>query len=314
MINKNSKIIIPGAAGLVGQNLIIMLKEMGYWNIVAIDQHEYNIQYLRDIHPEIEVILGDLVEAGNWTRSFVGGDVLIMLQAQITSKTADPFVRNNINSTEIILNAAKEFNIPYIVHISSSVVISVADDDYTRTKATQEEMVKASNFNYSILRPTLMFGWFDRKHLGWLSRFMKKIPVFPIPGDGKYMRQPLYVRDFCSVIIKCMENQPEREIYNITGKEKIDYIDMIRTIKRVKKLHTVIMTIPFGFFEFLLRVYAIFSSKPPFTADQLKALAAGDQFPEDCWWEEFQVQATPFEKAMHDTHHDLKYSKFILKR
>jgi len=31
-----------------------------------------------------------------------------------------------------------------------------------------------------------MFGWFDRKHLGWLSRFMKKVPVFPIPGHGHY--------------------------------------------------------------------------------------------------------------------------------
>lgn len=314
MLNKNSKIIIPGAAGLVGQNLIIMLKELGYWNIVAIDQHEYNIKYLRDLHPEIEVILADLAEDGKWTSSFAGGDVLIMLQAQITSKTKDPFVRNNITSTEIILNAAKEFNIPYIVHISSSVVISVADDDYTRTKATQEEMVKATDFNYSILRPTLMFGWFDRKHLGWLSRFMKKIPIFPIPGDGKYMRQPLYVRDFCSVIIKCMEKQPARKIYNITGKEKIDYIDMIRTIKKVKKLHTIIMTIPFGFFEFLLRVYAIFSSKPPFTADQLRALAAGDHFPEDHWWDEFEVNATRFDKAMFDTHHDPKYSKYILKR
>ncbi|WP_338552548.1 NAD(P)-dependent oxidoreductase [Paenibacillus sp. KS-LC4] len=314
MLNKNAKIIIPGAAGLVGQNLIVLLKESGYWNIVAIDQHEYNIKYLKELHPEIEVILADLAEEGEWTRSFAGGDIVVMLQAQLTSKTADPFVRNNITSTEIVLHAAKEYQIPYIVHISSSVVISVADDDYTRTKARQEELVKSSDFNYCILRPTLMFGWFDRKHLGWLSRFMKRIPVFPVPGDGKFMRQPLYVRDFCKVIMKCMENQPERKIYNITGKEKIDYIDMIRIIKRVKHLHTIIMTIPFGFFEFLLRVYAIFSSKPPFTADQLKALAAGDHFPEDHWWETFEVTATPFERAMQETHHDSKYSKYILKR
>jgi hypothetical protein len=47
-----------------------------------------------------------------------------------------------------------------------------------------------------------MFGWFDRKHLGWLSRFMKKVPVFPIPGHGRYMRQPLYGgRDFANIII-----------------------------------------------------------------------------------------------------------------
>ena len=37
----------------------------------------------------------------------------------------------------------------------------------------------------TILRPTLMFGWFDRKHLGWLARFMQKAPVFPIHVPGK---------------------------------------------------------------------------------------------------------------------------------
>ena len=45
-----------------------------------------------------------------------------------------------------------------------------------------------------------MFGWFDRKHLGWLARFMQRAPVFPIPGDGRYLRQPLYVGDLCNVI------------------------------------------------------------------------------------------------------------------
>jgi len=39
-----------------------------------------------------------------------------------------------------------------------------------------------------VLRPTLMFGWFDRKHVGWLKRFMERMPVFPIPGDGRMWR------------------------------------------------------------------------------------------------------------------------------
>jgi nucleoside-diphosphate-sugar epimerase len=313
-LNRDSKIIIPGAAGLVGQNLIILLKQRGYRNIVAIDQHEYNVRILRELHPDIEVILADCSQPGDWTKSFVGGDVLIMLQAQITSKTSEPFIRNNITSTEIILDAVRKYGIPYIVHVSSSVVISVADDDYTRTKTAQEKLVRESGIRHCVLRPTIMFGWFDRKHFGWLSRFMKRTPIFPIPGDGKFMRQPLYVLDFCRVIIACMEKQPDGTVYNITGKERIDYIDIIRTIKRIKKYHTWILHIPFGFFAFLLRFYALFSKKPPFTVDQLKALAAGDEFPEDPWWEEFDVKPTPFEKAIRETFLHPIYSKYILKR
>ncbi len=79
-----------------------------------------------------------------------------------------------------------------------------------------------------------MFGWFDRKHLGWLSRFMNKVPVFPIPGHGRYMRQPLYVGDFCN-IISCIENRIRDGVYNISGYKHVDYIDIIREIKRTTR-------------------------------------------------------------------------------
>jgi nucleoside-diphosphate-sugar epimerase len=312
-MNKNSMIIIPGAAGLVGQNLIVMLKEQGYTNIVAIDKHVENTRLLQQVHPDVTVIHADLAERGEWETHFAGGEVLIMLQAQITSKNSEPFIRNNITATEVILDVAAKYGIPYIVHISSSVVISVANDDYTTTKKAQEEIVKNSEFGYCVLRPTLMFGWFDKKHLGWLSRFMEKIPVFPIPGDGKYLRQPLYVRNFCSVIIKAMEIQPDKKVYNIIGKENIDYIDIIKTIKRVKGLHTLILNIPYWLFYYLLKLYALFSAKPPFTADQLAALTAGDKFEVFDWWREFAVEPTPFEQAMKETHHHPVYSQYILK-
>lgn len=312
-MDKQGKIIITGASGLVGQNLIVMLKEQGYTNIVAIDKHVYNIDLLRKLHSDIEVIEADLAVDNGWSKAFSEGQVLIMLQAQITGKTSDPFVRNNITATEQILEAVKKYRIPYIVHSSSSVVISVADDDYTRTKRAQEEMVVNSGVKHCVLRPTLMFGWFDKKHLGWLSRFMEKVPIFPIPGDGKYLRQPLYARDFCKVIVSAMEKQPENKVYDIIGKENIDYIDIIRTIKRVKRLHTIILCIPYMLFYWLLKAYAVFSAKPPFTADQLAALTAGDKFKVFDWWREFEVEATPFEQAMTETHYHPIYSKYILK-
>ena len=70
-------------------------------------------------------------------------------------------------------------------------------------------IVLASGLPCTVLRPTLMFGWFDRKHLGWLARFMRKVPVFPIPDEGRYLRQPLYVGDFCNTS-RCLNSQRAR--------------------------------------------------------------------------------------------------------
>ncbi|HEX6834330.1 MAG TPA: NAD-dependent epimerase/dehydratase family protein [Rudaea sp.] len=314
MIGKDSKIVLTGAAGLVGQNLIVELKAQGYTRLVAIDKHEHNLAILRGLHPDVEAVLADVAERGAWEQTFAGAACVVQLHAQITGKYPELFVRNNIEATKIVLAAIRMHGVPYLVHISSSVVNSVANDDYTNTKKVQEKLVAESGIRHCTLRPTLMFGWFDPKHLGWLSRFMEKTPVFPIPGDGRYMRQPLYERDFCRCIVQCIETQPDGAVYDVCGDTRIDYIDIIRTIKRVKRLRTWIVKIPYGLFYFLLRVYALFSGKPPFTADQLKALSAGDEFHGVDTLATFGVKQTPFEEAVRESYCELPYCKIVLTR
>jgi nucleoside-diphosphate-sugar epimerase len=314
MIDKKAKLVVTGAAGLVGQNLVVELLARGYANLTAIDKHEYNLGVLGRLHPEVLTVLADLAEKGDWTDELADAACVIQLHAQITGKHAEPFVRNNIDATRHVLDAMLAHNVPYLVHVSSSVVVSVADDDYTRTKKEQEKLVVESGIRHCVLRPTLMFGWFDPKHLGWLSRFMEKMPVFPIPGDGKYMRQPLYERDFCRCIVACLEREPDDAVFDIVGDTRIDYVDIIRTIKRVKGLHTWIVHIPYGLFRFLLRLYALFSRKPPFTADQLKALTAGDDFRGVDTAATFGVTQTPLDDAIRESYCDPRYSPIILRR
>lgn len=314
MIDKNAKLVLTGAAGLVGQNLVVELTARGYQNIVAIDKHEYNLGILRQLHPRVRCVLADLANKGTWENEFADAACIVQLHAQITGKHSDLFVRNNIDATRLVLDAMHAHAVPYLVHISSSVVVSVADDDYTNTKKAQEKLVVDSGIRHCVLRPTLMFGWFDPKHLGWLSRFMARTPVFPIPGDGKYMRQPLYERDFCRCIATCIEREPDGDVYDIVGDTRIDYVDIIRTIKRVKRLHTWIVHIPYGVFRFLLKLYALFSRKPPFTADQLKALTAGDDFKGVDTQAVFGVKQTPFEEAIRESYCDPRYSPIVLRR
>lgn len=311
-MNTDTKIILPGGAGLVGQNLVARLKARGYSRIVVLDKHRANLEVLRKVQPDITLEYADLAEPGDWMRHFEGAEVVVMLQAQIGGIDYLEFVRNNVDSSHLVLEAIKRHMVPYLVHISSSVVESMADDFYTRSKIAQEKLVLESGVPCSVLRPTLMFGWFDRKHLGWLSRFMKKVPVFPIPGHGRYMRQPLYVGDFCNVIISCMEKRLRDGIFNITGHEKVDYIDIIRQIRRVTGCGTLIVRIPYSLFYGLLWTWALFDKNPPFTTQQLAALVAKDEFEVINWPGIFGVRSTPFAEALDETFNDAQYSQVVL--
>ena len=308
------KIVVTGAAGLVGQNLVVMLREFEYREIIAIDKQTGNLDLLARLNPGVQAVAADLAQAGSWEACFAGADVVIILHAQIGGKFAEAFDRNNLSATQRVLDAIVRHAVPFAVHVSSSVVSSAADDHYTNTKKAQEKLVLESGIPCCVLRPTLMYGWFDPKHFGWLARFMERAPVFPIPGHGRYMRQPLYERDFCRAILWCIENRPVGKTYDLVGNERIDYIDIIRAIRDVKGLHTPIVRLPYWLFDFLLRVYALFSSRPPFTSAQLKALTAGDDFAGVDIEETFGFKPTPFAEGIRETFCHPVYSRYVVER
>ena len=307
----NKKILIPGGAGLVGQNLIVCLKHHGFSNIHVIDKHKRNLEILKELHPDVNVYNCDLsLNDESWKEYFYDADHIIMLQAQIGGIKQNDFCNNNVNSTKKILEVIKELpNTPNLIHISSSVVNSKANDFYSNSKREQEELVIASGIPCYILRPTLMFGWFDRKHLGWLSRFMSKVPIFPIPGSGNYIRQPLYAGDFCRIIVKCIESEIPKKTYNISGQERIYYIDIIKYIKKVNGSRTLIIRIPYIVFSILLRIWSIFDKNPPFTNQQLEALVIEEEFEITDWPKIFSIKFTPFFEAATETFTHPVYSK-----
>ncbi|TBB69501.1 NAD-dependent epimerase/dehydratase family protein [Rhizobium ruizarguesonis] len=307
-----SKIIITGAAGLVGQNVIARLKSEPGLQIVGIDKHPSNTALLRRLHPEIEVIEADLAVDGPWKDAFADASAVLLNQAQIGGLDEQEFIDNNVVATEQIVAAMRKHGVPYFVHISSSVVHSKAEDFYTSSKTAQERLIDTvTDIPHVVLRPTLMFGWFDRKHLGWLRRFMDRVPVFPIPGDGKFIRQPLYVGDFAAIIISSLRNKPVGS-FDISGLEQIYYGDVIRMIHDTVKPRARIISVPYRLFWLLLFVYSKFSSKPPFTTSQLEALVIPETFPVIDWPGLFDVSPTPLREAIRQSYLDPVYSSIVL--
>jgi nucleoside-diphosphate-sugar epimerase len=303
-------IVISGAAGLLGQNLVPRLKARGY-RIIGIDKHRTNLAILRSFHPDIEVVEADLAQAGPWMERLAGADALILNQAQIGGLVRDEFIANNLTATERLIDAVRVHQVPYVVHISSSVVNSRAADFYTETKTAQEKLIDALEVPHVILRPTLMFGWFDRKHLGWLRRFMDKTPIFPVPGNGRFVRQPLYAGDMAAIIAASLENHIIGT-YDISGLTKIYYGDLIRLIKEITKARARVVNLPYPVFWLLLWLYARVDRNPPFTTSQLEALIIPELFPVIDWPTIFGVEETPLHRALEETYLNPNYANITL--
>jgi nucleoside-diphosphate-sugar epimerase len=139
---RKGKIVITGAAGLVGQNLIPRLRAKGFTEIVAMDKHPTNVKILKKYHPTVRVLHKDLADESTsthgWGEELIACEALVIAHAQIGGVDSEEFIRNNVVATERLLEAAIRYKVPYIISISSSVVNSMAVDNYTETKKVQE--------------------------------------------------------------------------------------------------------------------------------------------------------------------------------
>ncbi|HMZ07586.1 MAG TPA: NAD-dependent epimerase/dehydratase family protein, partial [Anaerolineales bacterium] len=102
---------------------------------------------------------------------------------------------------------------------------------------------------YTILRPTMIYGSPRDRNMWRLIRLLKIIPIIPIFGDGESLQQPIFVDDVAQAVLLALQNDATiHKSYNIAGKDPLTYnqvIDMVASAlgKRVWKLHLPYMPI-----------------------------------------------------------------------
>lgn len=292
------KIVIPGGAGFVGRNLVRMLYSTNQTmsEVIIFDINQINLEYVKKYG--VHAVNADLSKQGDWNHEFENADIVINLAAQLSSSNHEPFHRNNVLTTKNIIDAMKKANVQRIIHFSSAAVLSLWQDDYARTKNEGENLVKSSDLDYCILQPSIMYGPTDETNIGYLINFAKKIPVFPIPGQGKWPRQPLYIDDVCRLILRIIEDFPHNETLSINGQEVIYFKDMVKIVLQELGGIKFRVFLPIRLFTVLMMIYQKVKGVTEFTPDQVRALTTVETFPEYPWWDTFDIPVTSFQHGV----------------
>lgn len=285
------KIFVTGAAGFVGSHLLPMLAAEGYkvTALVRTDDEK------RQIKSKAEIIVGDLSTAGPWQRKIKGQDIIVHLAAQISSKDPLTFKKNNVDATRNLISAAKIAKVKKIILFSSAAVTSIRKDMYAKTKEMQESQIIKSKINYTILRPSMIYGPGDTKNIGWLIKLVSRLPIVPLPGGGHFGRQPVFVEDICKIVIKLIEQNFRKKIYEIHGREYVSMKTMVKVIAKRLEASKIIFPIPLFFLKATFAVLEKILPNPKFTSDQIDSLVSGEAFKGDNWWEIFDIMPTSFE-------------------
>jgi len=177
-----------------------------------------------------------------------------------------------VAQTKILINAAKESGIRRIVHISITNASEVSPFPYFKGKGILEKVILHSDLSYAIIRPTVIFGHEDIliNNIAW---FLRKLPVFAIPGDGDYRLQPVFVEDVAGIAVDAGQSN-ENMIVDAVGPEIFTYEKLIRLIAdRVQSKAKIIHLRP-GMALFLSKFIGYMVKDVVLTRDEVEGLIA----------------------------------------
>ncbi len=251
------KLLVTGGLGFIGSNFILnTFKKYPEFKITNIDAEFFgsnhkNLDSLKN-NPNYKYVKGNITNKTLMEKLIHDCDVVINFAAESfvdrSILDANPFLVSNIRGTYTILDIIKNKN-KKLIHISTDEVFGSlktesADENfkfnpsnpYSATKASAELIINSYNVTYDvdsiITRCTNNYGpmQFPEKLIPktiLLASQNKNIPVY---GNGKNIRDWIFVTDHCNAILDILENGKSQQSYNISAHNAIDNISIVKQI------------------------------------------------------------------------------------
>ena len=222
------RVLILGATGMIGGEI---LRELTGRPGVA----------LRALIPsrspatplEVETTYGNLHDRESLDRAMASVDCAINAVGIIAERGSNTFQSVHVHGVENTLAAAEAAGVARFIHISAMGARADSPSRYHRTKREGERLVMESGLDYSIIRPSIVFGPKD-EFINMLARMVRRFPLIPVIGPGGNLFQPVYSRDLARLVRNLVvENTAPAEAVAAGGPEQLSYNAVITLLKEL---------------------------------------------------------------------------------
>lgn len=222
------KVLVTGGTGFTGSRLIPLLLKNGF-KVRAFVRPTSDRSPLSSF--EVAWATGDFANPETFIAALRGVDALINIASL------------GFGHAESILKSMKEAGVQRGLFISTTAIFTQLNAGSKSIRLAAEDAIQASGVDYTILRPTMIYGTPRDRNMWRLIRLLKITPIMPIFGDGESLQQPIFVDDVAQAVLLALQNDATiHKSYNIAGKAPLTYNEVIDTVasalgKRVWKLH-----------------------------------------------------------------------------
>jgi len=204
-------VFVTGATGFVGAHLVKALLARG--DRVAALVRRPALAAQLGWGPEVRLVRGDLADEAALREGSTGADVVYHVAGQIAARNAAEFMVCNRDGTANVLEAARDRGARRVVFVSSLAVAGPTTPghpidetrppapvtDYGRSKLAAEVLVRAMPLEWTIVRPPVVYGEWDR---GTLKLFqLAGRGLAPVFGDGSQELSVIHAEDLAQSLI-----------------------------------------------------------------------------------------------------------------
>lgn len=179
-----------------------------------------------------------------------------------------------VANTLRLFAAAREAGVGRVVHVSITNPSEDSPLEYFSGKARLERGLRESGLPHSILRPAVLFGGEDIliNNIAWMLR---RLPVFGVPGDGRYRLQPIHVEDFAALAVAEGQKSETARVIDAIGPETFEFRQLAATIGEIIGCPRPVIAMPPGLCHVLVSAMNPLVGDVILTRDEIRGLMAG---------------------------------------
>ena len=291
------RVFVTGGTGFVGRETVSSLHAAGHEVRCLVRKgSESKLPELKGL----ERVFGDATEIEVLTGAMDECDAVVHLIGIIREfpKQGVTFEREHIDVTRNILSLTKQSGVKRFLHMSANAAAEVAATGYQTTKWRGEQLIRESELDWTIFRPSIIFGA-EGEFVRTLIALVKNLPMVPVIGSGRYEMQPVALSQVADSFVRALDlPQTIGRTYHLGGPKPYSYLELLNAISMALGKGTV-KTIrqPMFLMRPAIKLLESFQ-KFPITTEQLAMLQQGNVCDPSEWAKDFDLEPIDFAEGI----------------
>lgn len=249
----------------------------------------------------LDWVAADIADRGQVAGVAEGCDTVVHLAGIRRESGRQTFRRVHVEGTRHLLRESVAAEVRRFIYVS---VLGAADGaaELFHSKHQAEQIVRGGEIEHVIFRPSIVFGP-DDHFITVLRRWLRRLPIFPVPGERTLLLQPAAIEDVTDALCQAVERSDVREVtYELIGPSRLALAKIVRIVARFLELRSVVVPVPRAFSGGLSALSDRFGLPVTLAREQGKLLlrrgvARRDQ---NAMRSVFHLEPMPFRQALAD--------------